>query len=772
MKTPAGYFHRFYVFAFCLLICIHVSSSQTVSLVGKIVDAATHQPIRDVSVVVLELGQRKNTTDSGRFCFEHLAPGRYTVSACHLAYAGVERSLHCTEKQSDTVVIEMEPALLQSDEVIVRSTRTSPTVQGIPYPFDVATSDQILQYSSVTISDALRESPGISVVRDGTWETDVSIRGMTGSNIVTMIDNTRIETATDIAGTLSLFDLHDLERAEIVESPGSVLYGTGAFGGVLHLMTKRNSFTDQLHMDGEVTNDLSSVDGKVGEHAAFETSSDALAMRLSGGYRNAGNTMTPLGEIPNSQYHDFNINGSLDLKTFDNQSAFFFYQRSQAEDTGIPGGAPFTASATVRYTLARRELFGLEYTIPNPRPDLPLITLRFSHQDIDRNVEVIQNPALTLTPHATHSTTNGQIEAKIILSSEQVLTVGSDVWQRDLDSRRERINTSTDQIIGDRPVPYSHFFSGGVYGQDEWHLLPDQLTATLGARYDWIRVSSDETLSPEYVVTSGVLQSVPPGQQILWNKTSASDGSWSANGGLSYALAPYLDVTSLVATAFRSPSLEERFEYINLGNIVRVGNPYLRSEKSVSANAGFRIHTDYTHLKSDIFFNNLTDLVAYVPGTFEGESAFIEQNIGEARLYGYEVSVEQTLAVWSILKCQAAYIRGEDTFDHSNLPQIAPLNGRIELRTLLEAIGTVDIAATFAAEQKNLAADEIRTPGYAIVDVDIVSIPLTIEQFSLTVHSGIQNIFNKLYQNHLSTLRGFITFEPGRNFFLSTTIAV
>ena len=268
------------------------------------------------------------------------------------------------------------------------------------------------------------------------------------------------------------------------------------------------------------------------------------------------------------------------------------------------------------------------------------------------------------------------------------------------------------------------------------------------------------------------MQTAPPGQQILWNKTSARDGSWSANGGLSYALNSDLDLTSLISTAFRSPSLEERFEYLNLGSIVHVGNPYLRSEKSVSVNAGFRVHTDDIQLQSDVFFNHLTDLVAYVPGVFEGASAFIEQNIGEARLYGYEISVDQRLAAWNVLKYYAAYVRGEDTFDHTNLPQVAPLNGRIESSTILHSVGTLDVAATFSAEQKNLAAGEMRTPGYAIVDVDVVSVPITVERFSLTIRSGVQNIFNKLYQNHLSTLRGFIVFEPGRNFFLSTTIAI
>ena len=153
-------------------------------------------------------------------------------------------------------IIDLQPALLQSGEVVVRSTRTSSAAQGIPYPLNVETNEQLVQQSSITVSDALKDSPGIALARDGSWETDVSIRGMGRSKIVTMIDNTRIETATDILGALSLIDLHDIDRVEIVKSPGSVLYGTDAFGGVLNLITKRNSFTDQPQMNAETTNDL------------------------------------------------------------------------------------------------------------------------------------------------------------------------------------------------------------------------------------------------------------------------------------------------------------------------------------------------------------------------------------------------------------------------------------------------------------------------------------------------------------------------------------
>ena len=90
----------------------------------------------------------------------------------------------------------------------------------------------------------MSREPGIALVRDGMWETLVSIRGMTQYNIVMLIDNTRIETANDHAAALSLLNPFDIDRIEIVKGGSSALAGTGAFGGVVNIMTKNPSFSD------------------------------------------------------------------------------------------------------------------------------------------------------------------------------------------------------------------------------------------------------------------------------------------------------------------------------------------------------------------------------------------------------------------------------------------------------------------------------------------------------------------------------------------------
>jgi outer membrane receptor protein involved in Fe transport len=58
------------------------------------------------------------------------------------------------------------------------------------------------------------------------------------------------------------------------------------------------------------------------------------------------------------------------------------------------------------------------------------------------------------------------------------------------------------------------------------------------------------------------------------------------------------------------------------------------------------------------------------------------------------------------------------------------------------------------------------------VDVGVVSIPVEMREASVTVRAGVQNLFNKAYQNHLATLRGAVLCEPGRNFYLSAGFAI
>lgn len=765
VNSPIG------IFLTLLLVSIAPSKLPSQSLCGYIIETGTHQPISQARVHIRELQQQTSSDDRGFFSFHHIAAGHYTLSVHHLAYATLNRRILTPASAGDTIILEMQSVVLSSDEVIIRSTRTGLPLRNSPYPLNVKIGEQLFQNPKVTISDILSHDPGVTLVRDGIWETSVAIRGMSGSKIVSLIDNTRIETATDIAGALSLMNMNDLERVETLKSPGSVLYGTGALGGVVHFVTKRASFSDQTQLHAELSSGLTGVDNGVSHSLAIEQSSEFSAVRLSGGYRSAGNTLTPIGALPNSQYTDFHINGSLGIKTFNHQSLFLSYQRSQAENTGIPGVSSFANSALVRYVLAKRELILGEYTIPNLSSLIPLVRIRASRQQIVRNVESLQGDTLRLTPHAIHTTNTVQVESNISPSSDHQLVVGAEAWQRDLDSQREKNLPKVKRVIGERPIPQSSYFSGGVYIQDEWTTVPEKLTLTFGARYDWIRIKNEKVYNPVYTISSGIMKINAADSTILWPAGSVRNQSWSASVGAQYVLNSLFDVTLLTATAFRSPSLEERFQYLDLGvGTIQLGNPNLQPERSMNFDAGIRFHTSACKIKTDFFFNDLQDLIAGIPGRYKGRPAIIKANISKAKIYGYEFSAEYVVTSWSVLSGSLAYVRGEDTYLHTNLPQIAPLSGQLEFNAFVSQAGFINLSCHGMASQENLATGETRTAGWAIVDIGFATVPMRAGLCSITLKTGLQNILNTAYQNYLSTLRGINKDEPGRNYYLTGTI--
>jgi hemoglobin/transferrin/lactoferrin receptor protein len=751
------------LFPLALTLC-----AEGITVKGQLLDAATRKPIAHCVVTLVETMQRAVSDEQGSFTFALTAPGRYTISAHHLAYRTVERMI-IADANTPVLVIAMEPAVLETEEMVVHSTRTPTLLSTTPYPLNVELQDRIRRSHAVTVADALQRVPGLALVRDGSWETALAIRGLSRSNIVSVIDDARIETANDIAGALSLINVHDLDRVEVLKSPASAQHGSGAIGGVVQFVSKRPAFTEDFSMDGELVSDVSSVDGGFSQYGAIDATGERVAARFSGGIRHAKDTRTPAGTLANSHYNDFSLSGVVGIATGNEQTALLTYQRVQAEDTGIPGGSPIAVTATARYTLARRELLSAEYRIPHLTSDIPLLTLRMQKQEITRAVDILNANLSLVTPHAIHTTLSGQAEAQIVPLSSMLLTAGAEVWQRKLDSQREKRVAGT--ITGERPVPVSWYTSAGAFVHNDWAAIPGRLTITCGARYDWIHISNEAVLNPAYVIANGVMNPTPAGQKQLWQSGSEHDGSWSANAGMRYALTPNLDITALGSAAYRSPSLEERYEFIDLGSYVYVGNPDLKSEKSLCANAGLRVHTEPLTVRMDMFVNSMSDLVSQVPGTYENRKAYYRTNIGKARLYGFECEADQALSSWMALTLTAAYVRGRDTYYDQNLSQIPPFNGQVELRGIWSGAGTFSVEVPWATGQNVPAVGELATPGYVLLNLGYSSDPLNLGVTRLSFRAEARNLLDKEYRNHLSTLRGLVRLEPGRNVVLSATAA-
>ena len=181
------------------------------------------------------------------------------------------------------------------DEIVVTATRIEESIKNIPRNITVITREDIEQSPSNNIGDLLARESGLNL--RSLFGTDkqavVDIRGMgdtSVSNVIVMVDGIRLN-PSDLAGPdFSSVPLDQIERIEIVRGAGSVIYGDGAVGGVINIITKRGEREPEARVytsygSFETFDGRASYGGRMGD-LSFTVNGDCYN---SDGYRDNGN---------------------------------------------------------------------------------------------------------------------------------------------------------------------------------------------------------------------------------------------------------------------------------------------------------------------------------------------------------------------------------------------------------------------------------------------------------------------------------------------------
>jgi len=286
---------------------------------------------------------------------------------------------------------------------------------------------------------------------------------------------------------------------------------------------------------------------------------------------------------------------------------------------------------------------------------------------------------------------------------------------------------------------------------------------------DKININNEQVINPLYTITNGIRKD---GQIILWNKSAEDDISWSSALSVINHFSKDIDFTLNVSRAFRSANLEERFQYIDQGNLVKIGNPDLKPEICNSADIGVRYGDETFYVSFNTFYYILNNLVTDVSGVWENRNALIKTNIGKAEMYGFDAKAE-FIPVSSVkLYSTVSYVYGEDIKKNVPLPQIPPINGILGLEYSLIKNIESDFYMQIFNKQNRVALGEYKTTGYALFGVNILFKELKMGFVKYAVIIGSDNLLNKYYRNHLSTARGISSIEPGRNFFIKLNMDI
>ncbi len=168
-------------------------------------------------------------------------------------------------------------------ETVITAGRTEHSIDQAPAAMTIITSKEIRASGALTIPDLLRFLPGIDVVTISSSHSEVNARGLSqvpANKMLVMIDGRSVY--FDYYGGVVWENLpivmDQIDRIEIMRSPGSALYGANAFSGVINIITKVPS-----QMKG------SELRLQYGEHSTLYTSfmhglvRDRTSFRFAGG---------------------------------------------------------------------------------------------------------------------------------------------------------------------------------------------------------------------------------------------------------------------------------------------------------------------------------------------------------------------------------------------------------------------------------------------------------------------------------------------------------
>lgn len=136
------------------------------------------------------------------------------------------------EDDSDDDSIELRTTYVRPDYIEVERLRESKEIIVIP-------KEEIQERGRRTISDVLRTVPSISVGNSGSGHIDIRGQGADQDtrNLQVLLDGAPITTLVShpLQTDYDVIPVEQLERIEVIPGGGSVLYGSGAQGGIINI---------------------------------------------------------------------------------------------------------------------------------------------------------------------------------------------------------------------------------------------------------------------------------------------------------------------------------------------------------------------------------------------------------------------------------------------------------------------------------------------------------------------------------------------------------
>ncbi len=516
-------------------------------------------------------------------------------------------------------------AIPQLDPVIVTASR-------IPTPLDRTLGDNsvidrttIEQTPDATVAEVLGRQHGITFVNYGGPQTltTINIRGTNSKQSLVLIDGMRVNSPTNGLPVLNAIPLNAVERIEIVRGAASSLYGADAIGGVVNIITRKDS----------------------------DTPFSAYASSGVGTYASSEYTAGLSGKENGWQY---SFNGGYGQSSgFNATNGQFLFANNPDPDSYYRSNF----GGQLGYTWDRGQTLNIQTLQSRVNSGYDTTDLDFD----DRAIQTLNNTIVTSNNQLSERW-QSQLSASFLTEKNETENAplnGGTGYFKSRQNQYQWINTITLTTNQTMTVGYER--------------LEQSVDAfSYGAPVDFTNDSvNTNAFMATYVGQWGRHQV----QGSVRNDNNSQYGNFTT-GSLAYAFDFDANWRASMAanTAFRAPNFNELY-------YPGYANPNLSPERSRNIEAGLRYSHDDGEIEVTAFYNRITDMIASQSPTF------IPQNIDTAVIKGISLSATQNIGRHTAVTAGFDLLSPYNTSNNERLPFNAQRVLRLGATHQIDAFG-------------------------------------------------------------------------------------
>ncbi|MDN3407665.1 MULTISPECIES: TonB-dependent receptor [Pseudoalteromonas] len=271
------------------VLCSHSALAATIN--GTVTDSKK-QPIANATIHVHGKSQSVKSNEQGQFSIDIDAKSQLHISKDN--YIDSRISL---ENVDDTITVTLKPSSVET--VVVYASALHKNSLEMISPVSVLSGDELKNKAKPTLGETLKGIPGVNASYFGPVSSSPIIRGLGGPRVKITLNGLDSSDASRIGPDhATSSDSLAAEQIEVLRGPSTLLYGSGAIGGVVNVVDNRipTNNIDALSGAAQYTHDT--VSNANTYAAKLETGSNNFNFHFDGTKRSGDDYQTPRFNLP------------------------------------------------------------------------------------------------------------------------------------------------------------------------------------------------------------------------------------------------------------------------------------------------------------------------------------------------------------------------------------------------------------------------------------------------------------------------------------------